>query len=289
MRSPRRAPLNFLTRAATTKLDVSHGMTAPYTNRMTAAPAPSSLLFTFADGSTLHQISARRLIAIPVWEGNRVLDEAHVDDLARSIRDPRDIQGPFSVVEYPDEEGRSQRKIIDGQHRREVLSRYFATTAATATDTTADFLILARLYKIADHAAAITIFQAINHAKPMVYKGSPTERLHEFSEALRRHCVYDRGRAGIVGLIRPCATVRPFLSQEHLEEALKRYRIHERADLTPQAVIDHAMGMNEFYAADPTAIPGRFSQASLTKAAELGFYLGLDPTCAWLAGLRKSS
>ena len=43
----------------------------------------TSLLFTFADGSTLHQISARRLIAIPVWEGNRVLDEDHVTDLTR--------------------------------------------------------------------------------------------------------------------------------------------------------------------------------------------------------------
>lgn len=244
----------------------------------------TSLLFTFADGSTLHQISARRLIAIPVWEGNRVLDEEHVADLTRAIKNPHDIQGPFTVVEYPDDEGRPQRKIIDGQHRREVLVRHFASAEAVAPD----FPVLVRLHKIADHAAAISLFQAINNAKPMVYKGSPTERLHEFSEALRRHCVFDKGRTGLVALIRPCSTMRPFLSVEHLEEALKRYKIHERADLTPQALIDHATGMNEFYAADPAAIPGRFTQASLTKAAELGFYLGLDPTCAWLAPLRKT-
>lgn len=244
---------------------------------------PSSLLFTFTDGSTLHQIDARRLVAIPVWEGNRVLDEEHVADLARSIKKPQDIQGPFTVVEYPDEDGRPHRRIIDGQHRREVLVRHFDSSPAAPT-----FPVLVRLHKIADHTAAVALFQTINHAKPMVYTGSATERLHEFSEALRRHCVYDKGRTGLVALIRPCSTVRPFLSIEHLEEALKRYRVHERTDLTAQAVIDHAMGMNELYAADPAAIPGRFTQASLTRAAELGFYLGLDPTCSWVAGLRKT-
>lgn len=246
----------------------------------------TSLLFTFADGSTLHQISARRLIAIPVWEGNRTLDEEHVAELTRAIKNPHDIQGPFTVVEYPDEEGRPHRRIIDGQHRREVLVRHFGATSAEAP--TADFPVIVRLHKIADHAAAIALFQAINNAKPMVYKGSPTERLHEFSEALRRHCVYDKGRTGLVALIRPCSTVRPFLSIEHLEDALKRYRIHERTDLTPQTLVDHAMGMNEFYAADPAGIPGRFTQSTLIKAAELGFYLGLDPTCAWLSPLRKT-
>lgn len=247
----------------------------------------TSLLFTFTDGSTLHQISARRLIAIPVWEGNRVLDESHVVDLTRAIKNPQDIQGPFTVVEYPDDEGKPQRKVIDGQHRREVLIRHF-TPAQAETEGFSDFTILVRLHKIADHAAAVSLFQAINNAKPMIYKGSPTERLHEFSEALRRHCVFDKGRTSIIALIRPCSTVRPFLSVEHLEEAMKRYRIHERVDLTPHALVDHAVGMNEFYASDPAAIPGRFTQVSLTKAAELGFYLGLDPSCAWLAPLRKT-
>lgn len=242
----------------------------------------TSLLFTFTDGSTLYQISARQLITIPVWEGNRTLDEEHVEELIRSIKNPHDIQGPFTVVEYPDDEGKSQLKIIDGQHRREVLVRHFASAEAV------DFTVLVRLHKIADHAAAISLFQAINNAKPMVYKGSPTERLHEFSEALRRHCVFDKGRTGLVALIRPCSTMRPFLSIDHLEEALKRYRINERADLTPSGLVDHAMGMNEFYASDPAAIPGRFTQTSLMKAAELGFYLGLDPTCSWLAPLRKT-
>jgi hypothetical protein len=249
----------------------------------------TSLLFTFADGSTLHQISARRLAAIPIWEGNRTLDEEHVSELTRAIKNPQDIQGPFAVVEYPDDEGKVQRKIIDGQHRREILVRHFASVSTDTGTTATDFPVLARLYKIADHAAAISIFQAINNAKPMVYKGSPVERLHEFSDALRRHCVFDKGRNGLIALIRPCATVRPYLGIDQLEEAIKRYKIHERLELTPLALVDHAMGMNEFYASDPTAIPGRFTQMSLTKAAELGFYLGLDPTCSWLAALRKTS
>ena len=255
----------------------------------TTATTTPTLLFTFTDDSSLYQISARSLSTIPVWEGNRTLDEEHVEELTRSIKNPHDIQGPFTVVEYPDDEGKPQLKIIDGQHRREVLVRHFASPPpGTETPPPSEFTVLVRLHKITDHAAAIALFQAINNAKPMVYKGSPTERLHEFSEALRRHCVFDKGRSGLVALIRPSSTQRPFLNIEHLEEALKRYKIHERIDLTPQGLIDHAMGMNEFYASDPEAIPGRFTHASLTKAAELGFYLGLDPTCAWLAPLRKT-
>jgi hypothetical protein len=242
----------------------------------------SKAIFTYTDGSALYTVSAKWLATLDVWEGNRVLDEAHVEDLTRSIKSPQDIQGPFSVVEYPDDDGRPQRKIIDGQHRQTVLKRAFETATPPA-----DFTVLARRYQIADHAAAIRIFQQINHAKPMEYKGSPTERLHEFVEATRKHFISDRGKSD-PRLIRP-STTRPFLSISDLEAAIKRYAIHERAELTPKQFVEHAEGMNEFYAEDLTRIPSGFTAASLNKAAELGFYLGLDPKCTWLLGLKKAA
>jgi hypothetical protein len=244
-----------------------------------------SHLFTYTDGSSLWQVSARWLANIQVWEGNRVMDETHLAALTAAITDPRQIQGPFSVVEYAAEDGSRQRKIIDGQHRQAVLIHYFATEGEGEGEGETDFPVLVRRYTVADHAATITIFQQINHAKPMEYRGSPTERLHDIVRAMCREFIGERSKGGIVALIRTGCN-RPALSVEHLETALKAYRIHERGDLTPAAIVEHARKMNGLYAEDTSRIPVASVTASiLTKAEEYGFYLGLDPKCSWLAGL----
>jgi hypothetical protein len=252
------------------------------------ASAIKKQLFTYTDGSALWEVSARWLTSIPVWEGNRVMDDAHYADLAASITDPRQIQGPFSVVEYVAEDGSRQRKIVDGQHRQAVLAAYFSTLAektSAETDTATDWPVLVRRYVVADHAAVVTIFQQINHAKPMEYRGSPTERLHDIVRALTREFIGERAKGGIVALIRTGCN-RPALSVEHLETAIKSYRLHERQDLTPTAIVEHARKMNGLYAEDPGRIPMAAVSASIMgKAEEFGFYLGLDPKCAWLAGL----
>lgn len=237
-------------------------------------------LFTFADNSQLYAVKAKWLTEIPVWEANRVMDEAHVQDLEASIRNPREIQGPFSVVTYLDETTKQPiNRIIDGQHRQEVLRRYFAAVA-----TAEDFPVLCRRYKLDDPDAARTIFEAINHAKPMVYKGSPVERLHEIVAALRKNFVVERGST-MVAMIRTGCN-RPALNTEHLERALKLYGLHERTDLDLKTIVAHAEAMNGFYAEDPARIPGRYTRATFERAVEYGFYLGLDPHCSWLMGLK---
>jgi hypothetical protein len=249
----------------------------------TATPIKSHL-FTYTDGSSLWQVSARWLANIQVWEGNRVMDEAHLAALTAAITDPRQIQGPFSIVEYTAEDGSRQRKIVDGQHRQAVLAQYFATTAEEGDEAT-DFSVLVRRYTVADHAAVVTIFQQINYAKPMEYHGSPTERIHDIVRAMTREFIGERAKGGLVALVRSGCN-RPALSTEHLETALKAYRIHERADLTPAAIVEHARKMNGLYAEDTARIPVASVTASIIiKADEYGFYLGLDPKCAWLAGL----
>lgn len=241
----------------------------------------SVALFSYADGSHLYKLSAKGFVAkFPVWEANRTLDEAHVSDLEAAIKSPTEIQGPFSVITYHDEENKQQNRVIDGQHRQEVLRRYFDRNPGAT-----DVEILVRRYQIKDHAAAIAIFQQINHAKPMVYKGSATERLHEFVSALRKHFVGDKANGSIVALIRPSCN-RPFLSTEVLEQALKTYGIHERTDLTSAALVSHAESMNAFYAEDMKRINARFTKTTLDRAIEYGFFLGLDPKCSWLLGLR---
>lgn len=253
-----------------------------------AAPTPikNRLLFTYTDGSSLWEVGARWLTAISVWEGNRVMDEKHLADLRDTITNPRDIQGLFSVVEYTAEDGSRQRKIIDGQHRQAVLAAHFAaSTTSAGTVSEDDWPVLVRRYIVADHATVVSIFRQINHAKPMEYRGSPTERLHDIIYAMTREFIGERAKGGIIALVRTSCN-RPALNIEHLEMAIKSYRLHERTDLTPADIVDHARKMNGLYADDPARIPmPPVSVSIMNKATEYGFYLGLDPKCSWLAGL----
>ena len=239
-------------------------------------------MFTYSDGSKLFRYSAKAFIErFPVWEANRTMDEAHVTDLEASIRSISEIQGPFSVISYMDDDKNIQNRVIDGQHRQEVMRRFFLKNPAVA-----DFDVLVRRYTITDHAAAISIFQKINYAKPMIYRGSTTERFHEIVTALKRRYIGYKPDGSPVALIRPKCN-RPFLSIEALEEAVKSYRVHERADLTDEQIVAHAEKMNAFYAEDPGRIQTRCTKNTLDRAIEYGFYLGLDPACTWLLGLMK--
>lgn len=214
------------------------------------------------------------------------MDIAHVTALEEAITTPTEIQGPFSVVTYMSEEtGKEENRIIDGQHRQEVLRRHLERVGPAPAG---DFAVLCRRYRIPNHDAAIKIFQQINHCKPMVYKGSPTERLHEIVSALRKHFVVERKGGGAAFLIREGCN-RPSLNVAHLESALKTYGIHERTTLTVQQIVDHAEEMNGFYAADPQGrVPARVTENIWNRAMEAGFYLGLDPHCTWLSGLLKN-
>jgi hypothetical protein len=238
------------------------------------------VLFQYTDGSVLIKTTSSRILSTSVWESNRVLDEEHVADLERAIQDPRHIQGLFTVVKYKHEDSaETVYKLIDGQHRREVLKRYF-----TANPHAEPIPILARMYIIQSWDDARRIFQEINHAKPMVYKGSTTEKLHEIVSALKQAFLFERKNGQLVQLIRPGCN-RPHLSTEKLEEALKRFQIAD-LPLTPDDIVKHAKRINLFYAENLDRLTVRVTQNILDRAAEYGFYLGLDPSCSWLLGLR---
>lgn len=240
-------------------------------------------MFRFTDGSALYSTTAKWLVAQPVWEANRVMDVNHVRDLQTSITDIRSIQGPFAVVTLTDElSGQTTNRIVDGQHRQEVIRQFFA-----ANPEQADFSVLCRRYCITSHEQAITIFQQINHAKPMLYKGSPTERLHEIVTALRREFVLEKNGGGaMTAMIRPNCN-RPFLDTEYLESALKTYGIPDRLDISVQDVIVCARNANVWYSEDHARLTGRFTQATFDRAKDYQFFLGLDPRCPWLMKLNK--
>jgi len=234
----------------------------------------SSKVFTYSDSSELHILSAKTIIKFEVWEANRVRDDAHVEALEAAIKNPEEIQGPFSVVQFTDE-GILTFRLIDGQHRQEVLRRHFALNESAP-----DFQVLIRRYYVKTRDEIITIFQRINLSKPMIYRGSSTERLHEMVKALTKEFMID-GPKGWIQLIRANCN-RPSLSTEHLETAIKLYGLHE-TDLTPAELVTHALKMNEFYMGNTERLPGvKVTKNIMEKAHEYKFYLGLDPRCSWL-------
>lgn len=240
----------------------------------------SETLFRYTDGSILRTASAQRLTEFPVWEANRVLDTEHVTALEAVIEHPDHIQGPFTVIRYKNDTTNTEEwRIIDGQHRQEVIRRHFRKNPSTP-----DFTVLCRVYSTTDHAGAVKIFQAINNAKPMVYRGSPEERLHDILVALKQFFVSNRSSTKVIPLIRPGAN-RPFLNETHLIEAIKAYGLHTRHDLSPQTVVDHAEAKNAEWCVSPALSNATYTQNMLDRATEYGFFLGLDPKCSWLAGL----
>ena len=109
--------------------------------------------------------------------------------------------------------------------------------------------------------------------------------LHAFVAALKREFIADGPHGRLISLVRPACN-RPFLNTEHLEAALKLYGIHEREDLTPADIVNHARLMNGWYAADHNRVGAKYTQGILDNAVRYKFFLGLDPKCQWLIGLK---
>lgn len=93
----------------------------------------SPILHIYTDGSKLKLTTAKTLIQIPIWKGNRVKDIYHIAQLKESIgSNIQYLDKGYHVIKYNeiDATGREveQSYIIDGQHRASVLIDYFNST-----------------------------------------------------------------------------------------------------------------------------------------------------------------
>jgi len=120
------------------------------------------MLHTFSDKSILKRISAKTLVGIPVWRGNRHIDMNHVNQIKNDIGD--DIQKldktVFHVVIY-NEDNKLQKYLVDGQHRKSVIQSYFEENFCIP-----DFDVLVIEKKVEDESEAIEYFNTINNVKP---------------------------------------------------------------------------------------------------------------------------
>ena len=92
------------------------------------------LLHTFHDRSVLRRISARDLIKIPIWKGNRTIEVAHAEEIFCAIGgNVRCLDSSiFRIVKYMEMNAsgalQEQKYIIDGQHRAYCIKKFFDET-----------------------------------------------------------------------------------------------------------------------------------------------------------------
>ena len=122
------------------------------------------MLHTFSDRSILKKIKAKELVGIQVWKGNRFIDAEHVNNIKLAIGDRiQNLDSTiFRVVTYKDPNNSNEQKyLVDGQHRQEVIKKYYNEFYLEAFTTNFDVLIHEKT--VDSEAEAIEYFNAINN------------------------------------------------------------------------------------------------------------------------------
>jgi hypothetical protein len=236
------------------------------------------MLHRLNDGSQVRLIQAKALVQIPIWNGNRTMSGEHVEKIKGSITDIRNLDFGFRLVSRMDEDadGKPMRQtvVVDGQHRRQVLSDYF-----TEHPDTPDFPIVIVEKEIQEESDIITYFNTLNTQKPIPWKSDRPLIANKYILALEKEFNTGKGK----GLIRSGSTKRPYLSVEKLREELCKKDISE----SPQdvaAFIARVKAYNMEFASDyATHLTYKKPELDMIeKGKELKFMLAFDTKLAWV-------
>jgi hypothetical protein len=240
-----------------------------------------SVLHTYSDGSTLRRITARELIRVPVWKGNRIMDVEHAESIKRAIgANIASLDNGYRIVKYYEQDatGRPllQSYIIDGQHRTHVLRDFYDTSLCEP-----DFDLTVTEKHVASESEAIAYFNALNNVKPQCWKTDKNLLANQYIAELearfnvRKRCPF----------IRPANTHRPYLSSERLREALL-LNADVLTDTGAKTFAARAVDMNKELVENcklALAINPDLKDASIVeKAIECGFMLGVENPAKWI-------
>jgi hypothetical protein len=237
-----------------------------------------SVLHTLHDGSTLQIMSAREISMVPNWQGNRIMDRAHLDVLRRSVgADIRTIDvNPFRMVVYEDKDATGRvatvTQLVDGQHRAELLREHFGTTLCE------DFPVIVIVKHVESELEIIEYFNAVNANKPITWS-DPSMIVNKYIQTLElafntvKRCPY----------IRNVTTRRPYLAVERLREGLLACADRLRAkDASLWVARVQAWNEREVREAELRTALGEPNKM-MSHAIEIRFMLGMDARLSWIA------
>jgi hypothetical protein len=237
------------------------------------------MLHRLNDGSHVRLIQAKALVQIPIWHGNRIMSGEHVAKIKSSITDIKNLDFGFRLVTRMDEDndGREVKEtvVVDGQHRRQVLSDYFREHPDTP-----DFPIVIVEKEIQEESDIITYFNTLNTQKPIPWKSDRSLIANKYILALEKEFNTGKGK----GHIRSGATKRPYLSVEKLREELCKKDISESSQ-DVAAFVARVRAYNDEFASDyATHLTYKKSDLDIIeKAKEIKFMLAVGVKLPWVS------
>jgi len=235
-------------------------------------------LHTYSDGSKLYKMSAKALIQIPIWKGNRIIDRNHVASIQRSIQGNITLlDSGYKTIQYTEYDGNNEPMktsyIIDGQHRISVVMEYFEMEPDAP-----DFFVTMTQLRVESEADVIDYFNKINNVKPIQFEEDKNLIVNKYIQALCKRYNTD----WIV--IRPGATKRPYLSVDKLRVTLvKRY--HELKSISAHVFVTKCEEANQRILSACYSSP---MEKTVQKGIQLKFGLALDEKFKWLDGVLMS-
>jgi len=241
------------------------------------------MLHTFNDGSILRTMSAKDLVKIPVWNGNRTIDKQHAAKIRDAVgADVDRLDSGYRIICYnePDTSGKLVRQsyLIDGQHRAEVLREHFLSSLCEP-----DFTVVVTEKEVESETEAIEYFNAINNVKPQQWRTDPTILVNKYVVEMEK-----RFNTRTVKFIRTGATVRPYLGVDKLREALRAVVAslgQEKASI--EAFAQRAFDKNKelLDKASVLVLANTKDSKYYEKASAVGFMLAVDTKLPWVREL----
>lgn len=254
----------------------------------------TGILFKHADGSFLYETSAKWLCNVPVWSGQRTLNEEHGLKIYEKIRGNPSLVNTaiFTVAIVPstpidemsDISSNDRNFLLDGQHRQFAIRRIFSENP-----TAEDFTVLVRMKEFSSSKEIIHEFQVLNSTLAMKYSESEEAKTHKFIMDINER-LGNRKKVGNKVLIdepiKPSTTHRPWASEEDFTLALKKHK-YLAGDIDIDEIVEKTISKNKalMLGVDVYCSRYKISRAIQEKAMKIGFMLALDPKFSWMAEL----
>jgi hypothetical protein len=241
------------------------------------------ILHTYHDGTKLRIMSAKKLITIPIWKGNRIKNKEHLDALKAAIGTQiQSLDKGYHVIKYKEEDDSKAlvdaAYIIDGQHRVSVLTDFFNSYILEP-----DFNVTYTEVVVENEHEAIEYFNRINNVKPIQFKEDPTLIANNYVAAIVKVFPGKKGAP----LFRDKATHRPYMVTEELRKYLRENV--ERLIDPPATFAQKLLEVNrrllrelELAVGGLGTIPEKEHKCA-QRAIEVGFALGYYKGMPWMS------
>lgn len=236
------------------------------------------ILHTYYDDSKLYKMSAKALIMVPIWKGNRIIDLTHVNSIKSDIgNEINKLDNGYKIIKYfeDDENGNKIKKtyLIDGQHRRSVISDAFDNNSELN-----DFIVTVTEKTVQSELEAIEYFRSINNVKSIQFEEDSNLVINKYIAELIN--AFDSKK----NLIRNGATKRPYLSVDKLREKLQKMSDKIKL-INSKKFVEKVMAINYKILSELEVYSLNYSgkdSKMIERILELKFGLAWDEKLKWL-------